>query len=262
MSRLRARRAPAGCAPRRDVCVLKFGSSVLRDAEGFGRAAREISREVAIGRHVVAVVSARADTTDGLLGLTARVAGRPPSALVSSLLRTGEDASVWLLAMAAVEVGLNARALSGDELGLTTRGDVLDAEPVGFSTPVLASSVSAHHVTVVPGFVGRATDGTPTVLGRGGSDLTALFVGVWLDAVEVRLVKDVDGVFSRDPSSPGSDPPVRLATASWAEVARIGNGVVQQKALTFAQGSDRPFRVAALGGRGTLVGPAPTGVES
>ena len=244
-----------GCTPRRDVVVLKFGSSVLSGARGFHAAAEEIAREVRAGRHVVAVVSARGDTTDGLLGLIADVSDRPPTALVSSLLRTGEDASVCLLAMACTGRGLGARALSADELGLITRGDLLDGEPVGFGSSTLSNAVLHHPVTVVPGFVGRDSTGTPSLLGRGGSDLTALFIGVWLDAIEVRLVKDVDGVYTSDPSVPGcgAEP---LASASWSEVARVGSGVVQTKALQFAERLDCSFRVAAIGGHGTWVGPA------
>jgi aspartate kinase len=52
---------------------------------------------------------------------------------------------------------------------------------------------------VVPGFIGRAPDGTLVTLGRGGSDLTATLLGRALGAQRVVLWKDVPGILTADP---------------------------------------------------------------
>ncbi|HEM46077.1 MAG TPA: hypothetical protein ENO23_03430, partial [Alphaproteobacteria bacterium] len=118
-------------------------------------------------------------------------------------------------------------------------------------------ALERHEITVVPGFVGRCADGRPTLLGRGGSDFTALFLGHRLGAVEIRLVKDVDGVFDGDPARrPGA---TARRAATWEEVERAGGGVVQPKALRWAAARRLGFRVAALGGTGTWVGDAAGG---
>ena len=52
---------------------------------------------------------------------------------------------------------------------------------------------------VVPGFIGRAPDGTVATLGRGGSDLTATLVARSLGAARVVLWKDVAGILTADP---------------------------------------------------------------
>lgn len=242
-----------GCAQSGPLSVLKFGSSLLRDAEGFRIAAEEVGQDVARGRRVLAVVSAMRGTTDRLLG-AATALGDPPPALLASLLRTGEDASVALLGMALTARGLLAHAVSADALDLRTSGSLDDAEPVDVDPRRLQAWLSAHHVVVVPGFIGRDDSGAPSILGRGGSDLTALFLARELGVREVRLIKDVHGVHPTDPKADGGggEP---LDKASWAQVRRLGNGVVQSKALRFAERSELRFRVAAPGGRGTLVGP-------
>jgi homoserine dehydrogenase len=239
------------------VTVLKFGSSLLADGAGFCVAVDEIAREVHRGRRVLAVVSAMQGTTDRLLEAAAALTDRPADGLLSTLLQTGEDASVALLAIALTARGTNALGVGADALSLRTSGPLRDAEPVAVDLERLTTRLSVHQVVVVPGFVGRDASGSPSLLGRGGSDLTALFLAAQLGAEEVRLVKDVDGVFAHDPRRGPADA-TALAHATWEEVGRVGNGVVQEKALRFAEAHGVAFRVAAPRGRGTLVGPEVT----
>jgi homoserine dehydrogenase len=243
------------------VTVLKFGSSLLCGNEGFEHAVDEISRELARGHRVVAVVSAMKGTTDRLLSDARGLSRKPAQRLLSVLLRTGEDASVALLGIALVQVDLNAHVLTAEELRLRTTGPLHDADPDGVDLDRLVSCLRAHDVIVVPGFAGTDREGHPSLLGRGGSDLTALYLGERLGAEEVRLVKDVDGVYPHDPNA-GGVPCEPLESTTWREVERIGNGVVQPKALHFAERCGLSFRVAAVAGAGTWVGPAVrTGVE-
>jgi len=236
------------------VAVLKFGSSVLADAERFRLAAEEIELEVALGRRVLAVVSAMGETTNGLLEAARSVSPRPAAGLTAQLLATGEDASVSLLGIALTARGVNAHCLPTRAFGLRTVGPLDDAEPVGCDLEGLFDAMQAHDVVVVPGFVGWDRSGAPALLGRGGSDLTALYLAHALSAEEVRLIKDVDGVYEIDPKR-GPHGQLPLPAATWAQVRAIGNGVVQDKALLFAEAAEIVFRVAAPGGVGTVVGP-------
>lgn len=230
------------------VVVLKFGSSLLDGAAGYRVAVGEIRRSVQAGKRALVVVSARRGITDGLLrqarAVTEHAAERRPgiddTSLVARLLRTGEEASAALLGLAVTDAGLRARVLGVDELGLITEGPEDDAEPVDVDVAAVRRTMARHDVTIVPGFAGRDVRGRPTILGRGGSDYTALSLGRAMGADEIRLVKDVDGVFVRDPGAGdlGEErgPPMRsLPAASWELVERLGGGVVQRKALRFAK---------------------------
>ncbi len=238
------------------VSVLKFGSSVLAGPEGFKAAAEEVVRELAEGRRVVAVVSAPPGATDALLrsaeALTCTTPGVVPGGLVSRLLATGEAVSVALLGIALAVRGVSAHLLDAEKLGLRTRGPVLDADPVDLDAERIRRFLDVHPVLVVPGFLGVSEDGEPSVLGRGGSDMTALFLADRLDAVECRLVKDVDGVHASDPRLDPRAPVFQHA--SWQVVIDVGGELVQEKAVRFAAERGRSFRVAAFGGKGTWVG--------
>lgn len=255
--------APPQSASPGPVHVLKFGSSVLASPEGYRSVAAHVRDEVARGRKVIAVVSAMGNTTDALVASAKAVAPRPPDALVSALLATGEEASVALLGIALADIGVPSTGFTAARLAVRTRGALWDAEPVDVDTGPIAAALDCSDVIIVPGFVGVDVTGVPSLLGRGGSDLTALFLGHAVGAAEVRLIKDVDGIYPADPRTTatggtGGTGATRglapLRSVSWDQARSIGGGVVQDKALRFAARHGLAFRVAAMGGCGTRVG--------
>ncbi len=155
-------------------------------------------------------------TTDRLLEAARALATTPPEALLGQLLATGEEASVALPSIALTSCGVNVVGLPIERFVLRTSGGLSDADPVAADTSTLLAALGPHDVVVLPGFVGRDASGAPSVLGRGGSDLTALFLADAPDATEVRLVKGVDGVYPEDPRSGGQSAP--LGQATWDEV--------------------------------------------
>lgn len=234
------------------VSVLKFGSSVLERPRDYRCVAAEVCAEIEEGRKVVAVASAMGRTTDDLLAAVKDITQSPAHALLVSLLATGEEASVALLSMALGARGVRATDFTTAELPVRTRGPLDDAEPVGVDTQRIMAALASADAVVVPGFLGMDETGVPSLLGRGGSDLTALFLGDVLGA-EVRLVKDFDGIYPQDPRLVPDAVPFRFL--SWEGVNRIGGDVVQVKAVDYAKRRQLGFRVSALGGTGTWVGP-------
>ena len=265
--KLRAR-GRARCSRPADIHVLKFGSSVLACPEDYPVVAAVIGREVARGRKVVAVVSAMGDTTDALLSAARSVAAAPHDRLMGALLATGEEASVALLTLALAAKGVPAAGVNAWRLPVRTRGSLRDADPVAVDTGQIRAMFASHDVVIFPGFVGVDVTGVPSLLGRGGSDLTALFLADALGAEAVRLVKDVDGIFPSDPrrlsgavshrrGGAGERPPggpEPYSTLTWSQAQEIGGAVVQSKAIDFAERRGLAFRVTGLTGKGTNVG--------
>src|SRR6266542_2763778 len=159
----------------RKIIVLKFGSSVLRSEADLPSAVHEIYRWWRDGAQVIAVVSALGDTTNQLMRRAETICEKPDNAVLPSLLATGEGASSALLTLALNKVGIAARLLDEVQARLRTVSGNTDAIPVSVDAARLLSE-SQHAVVVFPGFVGRDETGDRTILGRGGSDLTALFL--------------------------------------------------------------------------------------
>jgi homoserine dehydrogenase len=243
------------------IVVLKFGSSVLADESALPAVVLEIYREIRRGRRVVGVVSAFGSTTDDLIKKARDRFENPDPACLARLLETGEAAAAATLGLALDQAGVPARILDPGQLELATTGGYRDAEPHSFSAEVVEKALADVPVVIVPGFSGRRSDGSPALLGRGGSDLTALFLAQGLAAEECRLLKDVDGLLKVNHDG-SLDYETRYATASYEECLRVGGPLVQPKAVEYAARHGLSFGIARCGSTGgTLAGPVPSRFE-
>lgn len=235
------------------LVVLKFGSSVLRSEDDLPTAVHEIYRYWRDGAQVIAVASAFGNTTDELMQRAEKICAQPDESVLPGLLATGEAVASALLALALQNVGIPVRLLDEIQARLHTVGGPIDATPVAVDTLRLINE-SRRGVVIIPGFVGLDENGERALLGRGGSDLTALFLAHHLNAQCV-LVKDVDGVYTSDPAV-GLSNAARFAQASYETALRLGSQIVQQKALRFAANKKLRFTVSTVGAQSqTEVGP-------
>ncbi|MCH8616073.1 homoserine dehydrogenase [Sphingomonas sp. SM33] len=236
---------PGEC-PAKRLCVLKFGSSVLEREEDYPKVVQEIYRHVRDGEKVVAVVSALAGETDALLAQANRVGGDvAPDALVARLARVGELQSAALMALALSKAGLRAWTLDPHEMALVAEGSPLDSNLAGVDAEAVWARIHANDVVVVPGFIADHADHGVVTLGRGGTDLSAVFFAEQLSAHRVRLIKDVDGVYDEDPARNASAE--RFSQMSYAEAQEASSGLIQAKAIHAADDKDVLIEVAALG---------------
>ncbi|WP_288759393.1 homoserine dehydrogenase [uncultured Brevundimonas sp.] len=237
-----------------EVVVLKFGSSILRSPDDAPLVASACYGHVRAGRKVVAVVSAFAGATDRLLA-EARALGLPHSnALLPGYVALGEEKSAALTAVACDRVGLDACALSVRELGIVAEGEPEHARPCGLRADHLKQALDRHEVVVVPGFGAVRPDGRVALLGRGGSDLTAVFLAAELGLNRVRLVKDVDGLYDHDPND-NTAPALRYRRASWDVARKLGGALVQHDAIDLGEQRGVEIEVAALDrADGTVIG--------
>ena len=241
----------------REISVLKLGSSVLQTQADLPGAVHEVYRDVRQGRRVVVIVSAIGDATNDLLADARRLKEHPAASHLAPLLATAETRASALLALALDRAGIPARLTDARGVGLEVRGPRLDAAPVSLDVGAVDRALDDTSVLVLPGFVATAPDGGVALLGRGGSDVTALFVAERLGARECRLVKDTDGVFDADPRLRANAR--RFATLSFDDAKQKARIVVQEKALELAAAARFSFRVCALGSdAGTRIGAHPT----
>jgi aspartate kinase len=111
---------PERKAERTNIIVMKFGGTSVADATCIKRVANRIVDARKEGHPVVAVVSARGDTTDELIELAKEISENPPAREMDMLLSTGERISAALLAMAIHELGYDAISLTGSQAGIVT----------------------------------------------------------------------------------------------------------------------------------------------
>jgi len=180
---------------------------------------------------------------------------------ISSL---GERLSAPLVAAALASRGMEAEAIEATELVVTDSNHGA-AEPQMEATRRLCEGrlrplLQRGIVPVVTGFLGATAEGVLTTLGRGGSDYSATILGAALEANEVIIWTDVDGVLTADPrlvSGANTIPEISYSEA--AELAFFGAKVLHQKALRPLMRSGIPVWICntfAPERRGTKITPS------
>lgn len=236
------------------LLVLKFGSSVLRSHADLPRVAGEIYRQRRRGFAIVAVVSALDGDTDRLFAEAASVAGGTDCAGVADLVSLGEARTAALLRIACDRIGLVADLCQPEAIGLSTSGGDTASRPVALDPASLRSRIARTGLVIVPGFVGVGAAGQRTLLERGGSDFSAIYLGGELGAAAVRLYKDADGVFEADPAR---DPSARrYDEISWDDALQVARPLIQPQAVEYAAARRLPIEIEAIGSdRVSRVGP-------
>ncbi|MCU4717411.1 aspartate kinase [Halapricum hydrolyticum] len=178
--------------------VTKFGGTSLGNGERINRAADSIAKAVEQGHEIAVVASAMGNTTDELLDEIEFDADEGDKAQIVSM---GERTSVRMLKAALAARGVEAIFLEpgSDQWPIITdeHGEV-DIEETTRRAHALAGQLG-DVVPVITGFLAEDHQGNVTTLGRGGSDTTAVMLGKYMDADEVIIVTDVEGVMTGDP---------------------------------------------------------------
>ncbi len=195
---------------------------------------------------VEARVGAICQQIAGLLGAVAVTAELTPR-LADRLLASGEKLAVQLLAQALRAVGIDACACDADGFldtdGQFGRAQALTGVVERTARAALLPLLEAGQLPVVTGFCGRAPDGATTTLGRGGSDLSATLLAAALQAREVSIWTDVDGVYSADPRVvPDARVLRHLNYREAAEMSYYGAKVLHQRTMIPVQTHEIPVR--------------------
>ena len=170
-----------------------------------------------------------------LAGATALLGALAPRTR-DRILAAGEKLAARLLVVALRGRGLSACACDADTFLETDDrfGEAGAIQGVAERTiaAALMPAVDRGEIPIVTGFIGRSPDGATTVLGRGGSDLSAALIAAALRADELTIWTDVDGVYTADPSVVPEARPIRqLNFREAAEMSYYGAKVLHQRTM-------------------------------
>ena len=134
----------------------------------------------------------------------------------------GERLSSFIVTLAFRNFGMQAVHVDSRDVMVTDRRHTQAAPVFPATYARLAAQVkplARENVVVMGGFIAATEDGVTTTLGRGGSDFTASIVGAGVDAEEIQIWTDVDGMLTADPTIlPGGH---RVKTISFAEASEL-----------------------------------------
>ena len=254
--------------------VVKFGGTSVGTPARLRNAAKSIERQVRRGHRVVVVVSAMGQSTDEILHLLGGLKVSVSDRATDEILSLGERMSVrliWALLEAYgvpsvfLDPTMREWPIASDSNFRNANVDIeaTRANCRDYLLPLLDQGI----VPVICGFLGRDAKGRVTTLGRGASDQSAFLVGYCLEADEVVIVTDVEGVMSADPRLVKSP---RLLRSIYVEelwdLSMGGAQVMNSKALNYKLPNQRArivhYRSKNLDSGGTeILGSSNPGIE-
>jgi aspartate kinase len=165
-----------------------------------------------------------------------------------AIVATGELASSRIVAAAFAEQGLPAVWVDARKV-LVTDAEHMSAAPDMNATCVrvgaeIAPVTARGDIPVLGGFIGATAAGVTSTLGRGGSDYSASIFGTCIDAAEIQIWTDVDGMLTADPrvvATPRVVP--RLSFAEASELAYFGAKVLHPSTILPAVSKNIPVRI-------------------
>jgi aspartokinase/homoserine dehydrogenase 1 len=160
----------------------------------------------------------------------------------------GEQLSVNIMAAALRERGARAQAISATQL-VVTDDNFGKAAPLGDKTRQrlrerINPLVDRDVIPVITGYIAATEAGVTTTLGSGGSDYTAAIIGAGLDADEVWIWSDVDGILTADPNIvPHARTLSELSYTEAADLAYFGADVLHPQTIRPVIENGIPLRI-------------------
>ncbi len=217
--------------------VAKFGGTSLGSGDRINRAADSIAAAVNDGHEIAVVASAMGSTTDDLLD---EITFETDDADRAQIVSMGERTSVRMLKAALSARGIDATFLepgSEDWPIITDEYGEVNAAETQKRAQAVAEKLSGT-VPVITGFLAEGPDSSITTLGRGGSDTTAVMMGKYMDADEVVIVTDVEGVMTGDPNVvEGARNVGEISVDELRNLSFRGAEVVAPSALSYKDGN-------------------------
>lgn len=231
------------------IKVMKFGGTSVATEGSRLKIIEKVKQEIAKGFQPVLVVSAigrKGDpyATDTLINLLQDPLKALETRDLDLLMACGEIISTVVVSNLFQAHGLNSMAITGFQAGIVTDSQFGKADVKQVNPARLLALVEAGFIPIVAGFQGIDTNGDITTLGRGGSDTTAALLGVALDAAEVDIYTDVDGVMTADPRIvPNAKVIDSIAFSEIYQMAIDGAKVVDHKAVSIAMEGNKNLRI-------------------
>lgn len=221
------------------LVVQKFGGTSVANIKKIKNVVQKIIREKKAGHDVIVVLSAMAGETDRLIALAHSASESPDEREYDSLISTGEQVTVTLLAIVLNSMGYRAKSFLGFQVQIKTDKAYKKARIKHIDTEAIRKELKKGTIVVVAGFQGVDDDNNITTLGRGGSDTSAVALAAALKADHCDIYTDVDGVYTTDPNI--CNKARRLDKISYdemLEMAITGAKVLQPRSVEMAKKYD------------------------
>ncbi len=227
------------------ILVQKYGGTSTSTPQTRAYIYEKISKALKEGYAVVVVLSAmgrKGDpyATDTLLNVFSgghKLCNNREQDMIYSC---GEVISGCVASNELLQLGIKSVLLNGEQAAIVTNECYSNADIQSIDPAPIIGWLKKGYVVLVTGGQGISKTGNITTLGRGGSDTTACALGYYLNAEEVQIYTDVDGIYTADPRVVQQALKIpRISYDQCQKLAEFGAKVIHPKAVAYARLSGR-----------------------
>ena len=161
-----------------------------------------------------------------------------------SIVAQGEVISTNMMTNYLHEIGIDAILLSALDFMRTDKNAEPDTQYIKEKLTALLKENDNHQIYVTQGFICRNAYGEVDNLQRGGSDYTASLIGAAIEAEEIQIWTDIDGMHNNDPRIVDDTEAVRqLNFEEAAELAYFGAKILHPTCIQPAKYAGIPVRL-------------------
>ncbi|PFF59237.1 aspartate kinase [Bacillus thuringiensis] len=161
------------------------------------------------------------------------------------LLSCGEIISSVVISSMLNSAGIKSIALTGTRAGIQTSSKkYINSSITKIHTSCLLENVKKGYIPVIAGFQGHTPEKEVTILSRGGSDTTATALGYTLDAHEIDIFTDVEGIMTTDPAIINEAMVIpQISYKNAYLMARFGAKIINAESIKWAERKGIPINV-------------------
>lgn len=231
------------------IIILKFGGTSLRSINKENHILSHIKKSINEGNHPVVVVSAigrkgEPYATDTLIEQLEKISHKIDPKKKDLIMSCGETISTAIVSHLLDSQGIPSEPFMGLQAGIVTDDNFNSSDILDIDVDNILDCISKDKVPVVAGFQGATKDMEITTLGRGGSDITAVTLGGYLEADRVDIFTDVPGVAIIDPNIVSS--PHYIKSINYDDMYRLasnGANVIHPKAVQISKEFNIPIQI-------------------
>ena len=159
----------------------------------------------------------------------------------------GEIYSSLIIKNELLKEGFKVECLSYDEIGITCDNNYQNGNIENVDMHYLKDKLDDNEIVVVPGFIGKSSEGKIISLGRNTSDLTAVIIAKYFNLNKANIIKEVNGIFKTDPNKISDKKLIKqISYNEMIAMVRAGSKMFSSKTLEYAKDNEVIIEVNGL----------------
>ena len=227
--------------------VYKYGGNLLKDKSNRKKIYEFIKKKNSEGIKIVMVVSAFGRENDSFstdnLGKNLELLDKKEK---DEIITFGEIYSSFFIKNELLNEGVKVNNVCYDKIGIECDDNYGDGHIINVNMSHIKDLLTYYDVVIVPGFIGVSNEGKIISLGRNTSDLTGVVISDYFKLGKVNIIKEVDGVYSKDPKKGEGKLISNLSYDEMLLIVKAGSSMFSKKTLEYAKDKGIVIEVKGL----------------